>query len=145
MESQNYTNHKRYYPPHHFVYLPLLAVLQVLGVWKSFSDEQNPLVWQLFSLVIFLLLFLAIMLRQHYALGNQNRIIILEFKQRYFELFGKRSDEVAEKLSFDQIAALRFTHDDEFKILLQRTLSKNLSGDTIKKSITGWNPDFQRV
>lgn len=145
MESQNYTNHKRYYPPHHFVYLPLLAVLQVLGVWKSFSDEQNPLVWQLFSLVIFLLLFLAIMLRQHYALGNQNRIIILEFKQRYFELFGKRSDEVAEKLSFDQIAALRFAYDDEFKILLERTLSENLSGDTIKKSITGWKPDFQRV
>ena len=145
MESQNYTNHKRYYPPHHFVYLPLLAVLQVLGVWKSFSDEENPLVWQLFSLVIFLLLFLAIMLRQHYALGNQNRIIILEFKQRYFELFGKRSDEVAEKLSFDQIAALRFAYDDEFKILLERTLSENLSGDTIKKSITGWKPDFQRV
>ena len=145
MESQNYTNHKRYYAPHHFIYLPLLAVLQILGIWKSFSDEQYALVWQLFSVVIFLLLFLAIMLRQHYALGNQNRIIILEFKQRYFELFGKRSDEVAEKLSFDQIAALRFAYDDEFKILLERTLSENLSGDTIKKSITGWKPDFQRV
>lgn len=145
MESQNYTNHKRYYAPHHFIYLPLLAVLQIVGIWKSFSDEQYGLVWQLFSVVIFQLLFLAIMLRQHYALGNQNRIIILEFKQRYFELFGKRSDEVAEKLSFDQIAALRFTYDDEFKILLERTLSKNLSGDTIKKSITRWNPDFQRV
>ncbi len=145
MESQNYTNHKRYYAPHHFIYLPLLAVLQVLGVWKSFSDEQYGLVWQLFSVVIFQLLFLAIMLRQHYALGNQNRIIILEFKQRYFELFGKRSDEVAEKLSFDQIAALRFTYDDEFKILLERTMNKNLSGDTIKKAITRWKPDFQRV
>ncbi len=145
MESQNYTNHKRYYAPHHFIYLPLLAVLQIVGIWKSFSDEQYALVWQLFSVVIFLLLFLAIMLRQHYALGNQNRIIILEFKQRYFELFGKRSDEVAEKLSFDQIAALRFTYDDEFKILLERTMSENLSGDTIKKSITRWKPDFQRV
>ncbi|UFK97793.1 DUF6526 family protein [Kaistella faecalis] len=145
MESQNYTNHKRYYAPHHFIYLPLLAVLQIVGIWKSFSDEQYGLVWQLFSVVIFQLLFLAIMLRQHYALGNQNRIIILEFKQRYFELFGKRSDEVAEKLSFDQIAALRFAYDDEFKILLERTLSENLSGDTIKKSITGWKPDFQRV
>ncbi len=145
MESQNYTNHKRYYAPHHFIYLPLLAVLQIVGIWKSFSDEQYALVWQLFSVVIFLLLFLAIMLRQHYALGNQNRIIILEFKQRYFELFGKRSDEVAEKLSFDQIAALRFAYDHEFKILLERTLSENLSGDTIKKSITGWKPDFQRV
>ncbi len=145
MESQNYTNHKRYYAPHHFIYLPLLAVLQILGIWKSFSDEQYALVWQLFSVVIFLLLFLAIMLRQHYAIGNQNRIIILEFKQRYFELFGKRSDKVAEKLSFDQIAALRFTYDDEFKILLERTMSENLSGDTIKKSITRWKPDFQRV
>lgn len=145
MESQNYTNHKRYYATHHFIYLPLLAVLQIVGIWKSFSDEQYGLVWQLFSVVIFQLLFLAIMLRQHYALGNQNRIIILEFKQRYFELFGKRSDEVAEKLSFDQIAALRFTYDDEFKILLERTMNKNLSGDTIKKAITRWKPDFQRV
>ena len=145
MESQNYTNHKRYYAPHHFIYLPLLAVLQIVGIWKSFSDEQYALVWQLFSVVIFLLLFLAIMLRQHYAIGNQNRIIILEFKQRYFELFGKRSDKVAEKLSFDQIAALRFTYDDEFKILLERTMNKNLSGDTIKKAITRWKPDFQRV
>jgi len=60
------------------------------------------------------------MLRQHYALGNQNRIIILEFKQRYFELFGERSDEAAEKLTFDQIAALRFAYDEEFKTLLEQ-------------------------
>ena len=85
------------------------------------------------------------MLRQHYALGNQNRIIILEFKQRYFELFGKRSDEVAERLTFDQIAALRFAYDEEFKTLLEQTLSKNLSGDEIKKAITNWRPDLQRV
>ncbi len=85
------------------------------------------------------------MLRQHYALGNQNRIIRLEFKQRYFEIFGKRSDEIAEKLNFGQIAALRFAYDDEFKILLEKALNQNLSGDEIKKSITNWNPDFNRV
>ena len=85
------------------------------------------------------------MLRQHYALGNQNRIIRLEFKQRYFEIFGKRSDEVEEKLTFGQIAALRFAYDDEFKILLEKALNNNLSGDEIKKSITKWKPDFHRV
>ena len=85
------------------------------------------------------------MLRQHYALGNQNRIIRLEFKQRYFEIFGKRSDEVEEKLKFGQIAALRFAYDDEFKILLEKALTQNLSGDEIKKSITNWKPDFHRV
>ncbi|MGZ5211748.1 MAG: DUF6526 family protein [Kaistella sp.] len=145
METQNYANHKRYYAPHHFIFLPLLGFLQVLGIWKIFNDEANALTWLLFSVIIFLIIFLALMLRQHYALGNQNRIIILEFKQRYFELFGKRSDEAAERLTFDQIAALRFAYDEEFKTLLEQTLSINLSGDEIKKAITNWRPDLQRV
>lgn len=145
METQNYANHKRYYAPHHFIFLPLLGVLQVFGIWKIYNDDSNALTWLLFSVIIFLILYLAIMLRQHYALGNQNRLIRLEFKQRYFELFGKRSDEVAEQLTFDQIAALRFAYDDEFKLLLAETLSKNISGDEIKKAVTKWRPDLQRV
>ena len=145
METQNYANHKRYYAPHHFIFLPLLGVLQVFGIWKIYNDDSNALTWLLFSVIIFLILYLAIMLRQHYALGNQNRLIRLELKQRYFELFGKRSDEVAEQLTFDQIAALRFAYDDEFKLLLAETLSKNISGDEIKKAVTKWRPDLQRV
>ncbi len=85
------------------------------------------------------------MLRQHYALGNQNRIVRLEFKLRYFELFGKRSDEVESKLSFDQIASLRFAYDDEFKLLLDKAIEQKISGNEIKKSITNWKPDHNRV
>lgn len=85
------------------------------------------------------------MLRQHYALGNQNRIVRLEFKQRYFEIFGKRSDDIEEKLNFAQIAALRFAYDDEFKILLEKALKDNISVDAIKRSIKKWKPDFHRV
>ncbi len=85
------------------------------------------------------------MLRQHYALGNQNRIIRLEFQQRYFEIFGERSDNVIEQLNFSQIAALRFAYDEEFKTLLAEALNKNVSGDEIKKSITDWRPDYHRV
>ncbi|MGZ5197753.1 MAG: DUF6526 family protein [Kaistella sp.] len=48
-------------------------------------------------------------------------------------------------MTFDQIAALRFAYDEEFKTLLEQTLSKNLSGDEIKKAITNWRPDLQRV
>ena len=145
MKTQNYANHRKFYAPHHFIYLPLLLILEVLGIRKIFTDESNQLTWILFSVVIFLLFYLAFMLRQHYALGNQNRIIRLEFKQRYFELFGKGSDEIVEKLNFGQIAALRFAYDDEFKILLAKALSQNISGDEIKKSITNWKPDFNRV
>lgn len=145
MKTQNYSNHRKYYPPHHFVLLPLLMILLIIGLAKSFNDVANQLTWILFSIVVFLLLFLAIMLRQHYALGNQNRIIRLEFKQRYFEIFGKRSDDIEEKLNFGQIAALRFAYDDEFKILLEKALKDNISGDAIKRSIKKWKPDFHRV
>ena len=145
MKNQNYDNHKKFYPPHHFIYLPLLLILQIVGVWKIFNDDPNQLIWILFSVVIFLFIYLALMLRQHYALGNQNRIVRLEFKLRYFEIFGKSSDEVESKLSFDQIASLRFAYDDEFKILLDKAVQQNISGDEIKKSITNWRPDHNRV
>lgn len=144
MQNQNYQNHRKFYAPHHFIYLPLLGFLLGLGVYKMIN-ENDQLSWILFSIVIILLIYLAFMVRQHYALGNQNRIIRLEFKQRYFEIFNKRSDEIAEKLNFGQIAALRFAYDDEFKTLLNRALNENISGDEIKKSITKWRADHHRV
>lgn len=145
MESQNYKNHRRFYAPHHFVFLPLLIVLEGIGIYKAFNDEQNQLLWILFSVVIFLVFYLAIMLRQHYALVLQNRIVRLEFRQRYFEIFGLRSDDVEEKLSFGQISALRFAYDDEFKIYLEKALKENMKGDEIKRSIKKWKADHHRV
>lgn len=145
MREQNYKNHRKFYPPHHFIYLPLLIVLEIYGIYKIWNDMENQLIWILFSIVIFLLFYLAFMTRQHYALGLQNRMVILEFKQRYFEIFGQRSDEVADKLKFDQIAALRFTYDDEFKELLYKALHENISGDEIKRSIKNWRADHQRI
>lgn len=145
METQNYTNHRKYYPHHHFIFLPLLFFLEIFGIYKVFKDSEHEFLWILFSVIIFLILYLAIMVRQHYALGLQNRLVRLEFKQRYFELFSNRSDEVEEKLNFSQIAALRFAYDDEFKELLYKALHENISGDQIKKSIKKWKPDHHRI
>ena len=145
MKTQNYSNHKRYYIPHHFIFLPILAGLQILGVWKYFNDKENTLIWLLFSVIIFLIIYLTVMVRQHYALENQNRIIRLAFQQRYFEIFGERSDQVIKQLRFSQIAALRFAYDEEFKALLAQALNKDISGDEIKKSIKNWRPDYYRV
>ncbi|MGI9653518.1 DUF6526 family protein [Chryseobacterium sp. RLHN22] len=145
METQNYKNHRKYYPPHHFIFLPLLFFLEIFGIYKVLKDSEHELLWILFSVLVFLILYLAIMVRQHYALGLQNRVVRLEFKQRYFELFNKRSDEVEGKLSFSQIAALRFAYDDEFKELLYKALHENISGDEIKKSIKKWRADRNRI
>jgi len=116
-----------------------------IGAINSYRSKENSLSWLLFTISIACILYLAIMLRQHYALGNQNRIVRLEFKLRYFELFGKRSDAVEKQLNFDQIAALRFANDEEFVELLRKALEDDLSGDEIKRAIRDWQADNERV
>ena len=49
------------------------------------------------------------------------------------------------KLSFSQIAALRFSSDEEFLDLVHKTGSENLSGKEIKKNIKNWRADYDRV
>jgi len=145
MKKQQYSNHKRYYIPHHFILLPVLTALFFIGAFNSCQGKENSLPWLLFTISIACILYLAIMLRQHYALGNQNRIVRLEFKLRYFEMFGKRSAAVEKQLSFDQIAALRFANDEEFAELLHQALQEGLSGGAIKRAIRDWQADNERV
>lgn len=143
--KQQYSNYRKFYAPHHFIFLPLVLILIIIGVRQALRDEPHQLEWVLFSIVCFCIFYLAIMLRQHYALGNQDRIVRLEFRLRYFELFGQSARTIESKLSFGQIAALRFADDKEFRVLLDRTLAENISGDDIKKSISNWQADDMRV
>ncbi len=85
------------------------------------------------------------MLRQHYALILQNRIVRLEIRYRYFTLTGKRFEEIEYKLTDDQIFALRFAPDEEFLPLLEDAIKNNLTGDSIKKAIVHWKADYNRV
>lgn len=145
MQTQQYSNHKKYFFPHHFVFLPMMVFCIILGIKNAFTDTINQTAWVLFGISSFCILYLGIMVRQHYALGNQDRLVRLEFRLRYFQLLGAPSLEAEQLLTFEQIAALRFAHDLEFKILLQRAIHEKLSGNDIKKSITIWKPDTMRV
>jgi len=75
MSTQNYHNHRRYYIPHHFIFLPAMAFYIVLGIVKASNNEPRQLEWTLFSILSFAQLYLGLMLLQHYAPGNQNRIV----------------------------------------------------------------------
>ncbi len=145
MKKQDYTNHKKYYPLHHFVLLPALLLCIGIAVRNYFSDAGNELPWLLFAISSFISLALAVMLRQHYALGNQDRIVRLEFRFRHFVLLNKSSSLAEQQLSFGQIAALRFADDAEFVNLLTKAIEENLSADQIKKSIRNWQADDMRV
>ena len=85
------------------------------------------------------------MLRQHYALGNQNRIVRLELRFRYFVLTQKRLEPIEAQLSFGQLAALRFAPDEELPALVDRAVKEQLSGKEIKLAIKNWLPDEMRA
>lgn len=144
MEIQSYKNHIRYYPAHHFVYYPIIMTFLAFSVYFSFTTEYS-IIWGFISAIFVVLFCLAFMLRQHYALTLQNRIVRLELRYRYFSITGKRLEEFEHQLDDDQLFALRFAPDDEFSALTQRALHENLSGKEIKKAIQHWKGDYERV
>lgn len=145
MKQQNYNNHIFYYWPHHFFFygfIGLAFALCALGFWR-YPDQR--LLWAFMALLVFLIVWLAFMTRQHYALGNQNRTVRLEMRLRYYVLTGKRFEEVERQLSFGRIAALRFAPDEELPDLVKKSIEEKLTSDQIKRSIKHWLPDTMRV
>lgn len=144
MQSQSYKNHIRFYAPHHFVYYPIIMTFLAFSVYFSFTTDDQ-LIWIFISGIFVVLFCLAFMLRQHYALTLQNRIVRLELRYRYFVITGKRLEDYEDRLTDDQIFSLRFAPDEELSALTQRALNENLSGKEIKKAIIHWKGDFDRV
>ena len=145
MQNQNYSNHRRYYTPHHFIFYPIAAALLILALYFADKYTDNKTVFYLLATIIFLVIWLSFMMRQHYALIPQNRIIRLEMRLRYFQLTGIRFETVESNLRFSQIAALRFASDDELPALVDAAISENLRPGDIKKRITNWQADHMRV
>jgi hypothetical protein len=145
MSRQTFENHVRYYTAHHFVFYPLLLIATGASVYAlDHHPEQKP-VWLAVILLFIFIGWSSFMLRQHYALGNQNRIVRLELRFRYYVITGKRLEPLESGLSFPQLAALRFASDEELQALTERAVNENLSPLQIKKSILHWLPDTMRV
>ncbi len=145
MATQTYKNHVRYYAQHHFIFYPILTILTVIAFYKHFTDEPNQLIWFFIAIGLVLVGWLSVMMRQHYALTLQNRLVRLEMRHKYFVLTGKDFEPLEKNLSFGQIAALRFASDEELIALIEKTLAENLPPDAIKKRIANWKPDEMRV
>lgn len=145
MPKQNYSNHIRWYPAHHFVFYPMVAILCTAGIFMAGREPEHRWLWIAFSVLAVFIAVLSLMLRQHYALLLQNRTVRLELRLRYYVLTQKRFEVVEAKLSKGQIFALRFAPDEELVGLVERALTENLSGDEIKRAIKNWLPDEMRV
>ncbi len=145
MKKQNYKNHVRFYEPYHFILLPLLLITIIISAYQIFHSPFNRSLHIWVTIVLLFVFWTAFMLRQHYSLGNQNRIVRLEMRLRYFQLTGNRFEPLEKRLSFNQISALRFASDDELIPLTERAVNEKLSPKDIKKSIVHWQGDYMRV
>ncbi len=145
MKKQNYDNHIRVYPIHHLVFYPLMGILVTIAAIHTYAHPEVRMEWIFITLLLLLITWLSFMVRQHYALTNQNRIVRLEMRLRFFLLTSKDFRGLEKDLSFGQIAALRFASDEELSMLIDRTIKEKLSPDDIKKSVTQWQADRMRV
>lgn len=145
MAVQDYKNHIRFYPPHHFIFYPVVMILLGSSIYYTINDLANQKIWMFISVLIFVIAWLAFMVRQHYALVLQNRIVRTELRYRYFVITGTRFEPMERLLKDGQLFALRFAPDEELPNLVQRAVAEKMSGDAIKKAIVNWYPDNHRV
>lgn len=118
-------------------------VLCGMHAWKAQDSEKY--LWVAIGIGFACLTWVAFMLRQHYALTVQNRLVLQELRYRYFVTTGKRFEPIEEQLTDGQLFALRFAPDEELPALAERALCDQLSADAIKKAIVNWKPDHRRV
>ena len=145
MARQNFQNHIRYYTTHHFIFYPLLLMALFASVVAYSHHPEQREVWIAIIAIFIFVGWSSFMMRQHYGLGNQDRIIRLELRFRYYLITGKRLELLESNLSFGQLAALRFASDAELAALVERALKENLSARQIKSLIVHWLPDHMRV
>ncbi len=144
-QKQSYNNHVRWYPPHHFIFYPLMSALIVFLAIRAYNNvEQREIYLVLIALAV-MLTASSFMTRQHYALTLQNRIIKLEFQVRIQNLVDAEAKNSLEKLKDSQIFALRFAPDSELKSLIEKTIENNWEAKEIKKNIGVWCGDYDRV
>jgi hypothetical protein len=72
----------------------------------------------------------------------QLTVIILAVRVRLYALTGQLLDA---RLTIRQIVAIRFSAEDEFPALAQRTAAENLTTDQIKRVVQDWQPVLHRV
>lgn len=144
MPEQSYAKHAMFVPLFHLVLGPLI-ILSVIGsfvnLWLSLGDHQRLYSASLIAAMA-VALFLLFVFTRNFAMGVQDRAIRAEENLRHFALTGKRLDP---RLTIKQIVGLRFASDAEFVELARKAAEGSMSQDAIKKAVTNWRADHDRV
>lgn len=139
-KEQSYQNHRRISPIYHYVLAPISFILLVASIVYMIMERFTFSSTMLLGLSLSVGL-LTILVRGS-AITLQNRIIRNEENTRHFMLTGKSLDQ---RLTLQQIIALRFSLDEAFPSLCTKAIESGMEPDAIKRAIIEWRADHLRV
>ena len=141
--TQNYANHRRYFPLFHYFALPI-ATVNVLVAGVAAVRDRTPLaIWSLLFALGVAGAFLAF---RTMVLVVQSRIIRLEERLRLAVVLPDHLRARVPELRLSQLVGLRFASDAELPSLVDRCLRGELkTSEDVKRAITTWRPDFLRA
>lgn len=141
--TQNYANHRRFFPLFHFVALPIVAANVVVAARALLRDHSLHAGWWLVLSIGLLVGFLAF---RTMAVTVQDRLIGLEMRLRLAAVLPHERRGRIPDLSLRQLIGLRFASDAELPALIDRCLKGELTTtDQVKREIREWRPDFVRA
>ncbi len=144
MPTQNYANHRQFFPLFHYVLIPLLLLTLIgslVNLYNSLGDHERLYSASLI-VALTVCLIIASFLARFFPLRAQDRAIRAEENLRHYVMTGKLLDS---RLSIRQIIALRFANESEYAALARRAAEEGLNPDDIKRAVKDWRPDLYRV
>lgn len=140
---QDYHNHRKWFPLHHYVVFPILTANLVITSVAAYRDPSGTTLW---AVVIALTLILLAFNARIMALKVQDRVIRLEMRLRLQQVLPPALAARTGDLRVRQLIGLRFASDAELPGLVERCLAGELQGSNdVKKAITSWQPDWFRA
>ena len=142
MKEQNFKNHPRIVIGYHVIsFVAILALLIGSFINLAHSAKENLYSASLICLIAVILGLFFVFIRT-FPLKAQDRAIRAEENLRHFILTGK---PLSDKLTINQIIALRFASDAEYLDLVTKAIEQNLAPKQIKESIKNWRADHHRA
>lgn len=142
-ETQTLQNHTKFFPPFHFVVIPIFLInliWSIVNLVRDFSATSAKS-----ALVAVGLLMLAFTARLM-ALTVQDRVIRLEMRLRMQQVLPAEMRPRIPEFTVGQLVALRFAGDAELPDLARKVLQDKLTDrKEIKKLVRDWQPDMLRA
>jgi len=139
---QNFANHRKFVRGFHYVALPILMINLVYSGFVAVTSFDPASVMAL--LVAFALVMIGLYARL-FALGAQDRVIRLEERMRLRALLPDQAGTI-DQLTTPQLVGLRFASDGEVGELVAAVATEGIEkADEIKKRVTNWRADHQRL